>query len=1046
MMPETCVLPRFSRRRVVAAVKKLYGLEGQCQPLNGERDLNYLITASTGRYLFKIANRAEKIGMLECQHQVFERLARSRVFELVPASVRSLDGKVVETVTADDGVRHYARVVGYLEGRLLSAVNPHTPELLESLGERLALLDKSLDGFTHAALERPLLWEMHRADAVVGKFAPLLAAKEHRALVDYFTDLYQTGVSPVAGRLRRGVIHNDANDNNVLVAGDRPWAQRVVSIIDYGDMTVSWIAADAAIAAAYAMLGTMSGAMSDKAPRPLEAAASVIRGYHRNHPLTEVEISVLFELMCMRLTMSVCICAHQQSVAPDNDYLRISAQSAWDALRLLRQFSPCFAHFALRAACDLEPVPNSPAVVGWLRAAPDQFSPLVNLDLARDELLPLDTSVASPDVGAPGEPADPEILTRRLFRAIDDNACAAAIGRYGEYRLIYAGENFNDVTGHRRTLHLGIDVFMPAGSPVFAPLEGVVHSVANHDAPLDYGGTLILAHRVTDAQNKDQRKEITFYTLYGHLAPASLNHLKKGAKVEAGQPLAQMGGVHENGRWPPHVHFQIITDLLEQAAQADTFAGVGTHQHRRVWLSLCPDPNLILRIPTHKLAAPAPVSEPEEMLDARRHSLLPSLRLAYRRPISVARGAMQYLYDATGRRYLDAVNNVPHVGHCHPTVVAAERRQAGILNTNTRYLHAAIAEYSARLLQTFPEPLCVCCLVCSGSEANDLALRMARCHTERRDVVVLEHAYHGNLSALIEVSPYKHDGAGGAGAPGYVHTAAIPDGYRGKFKGKGKAAAVNYAKDVARALEDAAANGGAAAFLAESVLGCGGQVVLPAGYLQAAYAHARRAGAVCIADEVQVGFGRVGSHFWGFQTQGRAVVPDIVTLGKPIGNGHPMAAVITTREIADSFDNGMEYFNTFGGNPVSCAVGHAVLDVIEEQQLRQNALSVGDELRAGLGALQSRFPLLGEVRGLGLFIGVELVNDRDSLAPAAAQADYIAERMKQEGILIGTDGPWRNVLKIKPPLCFSQDNAAVLVETVEMILREDFAQPVGTGE
>ena len=221
MMPETCVLPRFSRRRVVAAVKKLYGLEGQCQPLNGERDLNYLITAPTGRYLFKIANRAEKIGMLECQHQVFERLARARVFELVPASVRSLDGKVVETVTADDGVRHYARMVGYLEGRLLSAVNPHTPELLESLGERLALLDKSLDGFTHAALERPLLWEMHRADAVVGKFAPLLASKEHRALVDYFTDLYQTGVPPVAGRLRRGVIHNDANDNNVLVAGDQ---------------------------------------------------------------------------------------------------------------------------------------------------------------------------------------------------------------------------------------------------------------------------------------------------------------------------------------------------------------------------------------------------------------------------------------------------------------------------------------------------------------------------------------------------------------------------------------------------------------------------------------------------------------------------------------------------------------------------------------------------------------------------------------------------------------------------------------------------------
>ena len=786
--------------------------------------------------------------------------------------------------------------------------------------------------------------------------------------------------------------------------------------------------------------------MSDKAPRPLEAAASVIRGYHRNHPLTEVEISVLFELMCMRLTMSVCICAHQQSVAPDNDYLRISAQSAWDALRLLRQFSPRFAHFALRAACDLEPAPNSPAVVDWLRAAPDQFSPLVNLDFARDELLPLDTSVASPDVGAPGEPADPEILTRRLFRAIDDNACAAAIGSYGEYRLIYAGENFNDVTGHRRTLHLGIDVFMPAGSPVFAPLEGVVHSVANHDAPMDYGGTLILAHRVTDARGKDQSKEITFYTLYGHLAPASLNHLKKGAKVEAGQPLAQMGGVHENGRWPPHVHFQIITDLLEQAAQVDTFAGVGTHQHRRVWLSLCPDPNLILKIPARKLAPP-------RRFPNRKKCSTPAATPCSRRCASPTAGPFPWpavrcsicMTPPDGATLMPSTTS-PTSGIAIPKWWPPSVGRRGFSTPIRATCTPPSLNTAHGCCRTFPEPLCVCCLVCSGSEANDLALRMARCHTERRDVVVLEHGYHGNLSALIEVSPYKHDGAGGAGAPGYVHTAAIPDGYRGKFKGRGKAAAVNYAKDVARALEDAAANGGAAAFLAESVLGCGGQVVLPAGYLQAAYAHARRAGAVCIADEVQVGFGRVGSHFWGFQTQGRAVVPDIVTLGKPIGNGHPMAAVITTREIADSFDNGMEYFNTFGGNPVSCAVGHAVLDVIEEQQLRQNALSVGDELRAGLGALQSRFPLLGEVRGLGLFIGVELVNDRDSLAPAAAQADYIAERMKQEGILIGTDGPWRNVLKIKPPLCFSQDNAAVLVETLEMILREDFAQPVGTGE
>lgn len=1024
-MPEICVLPRFSRRQAAAAAKKLYGLDGECRPLNGERDLNYLIDGLSdgrgGRYLFKIANGDEKIDQLECQHQVFERLARDCVFEQVPAGVKSVNGNSFETVTAADGTRHYTRVVGYVEGRLLSSVNPHPPALLESLGERLALLDKSLDGFTHAGLERPLLWEMHRADAIVEKFAPLLASDEHRALVSYFTNLFRGQVLPLSGQLRRGAIHNDANDNNVLVAGDDPWTQRVVSIIDYGDMTVSWIAADPAIAAAYAMLGKS---------RPLEAAASVIRGYHRTHPLSEVEISVLFELMCMRLAMSVCICAHQRSLEPGNDYLCISEAPAWETLRALRQFPPRFVHYTLRAACGLEPNPNSPVVVRWLRDPQNHFSPLVDLDLAREPLLILDTSVSSPDLAGPGESADPALLSKRLSQAIDDHACVAAIGRYNEYRLIYSNENFTDHTNYRRTLHLGLDLFMPAGTPVFAPLAGVVHSTANHDAPQEYGGTLILEHRAAG----EPGEAIIFYTLYGHLAPASLQLLHKGAGVTAGQLLARIGDIEVNGHWPPHVHFQIITDLLDHE---DTFVGVGTHQQRAVWRSLCPDPNLLLGIPARALESPA--RNRQAILDARRRSLNPSLSLAYREPIHLARGAMQYLYDASGRQYLDAVNNVPHVGHCHPKVVAAQRRQAGVLNTNTRYLYAAIAEYGERLLQTFPGSLCVCYLVCSGSEANDLALRMARCHSGRRDVVVLQHAYHGNLSALIEVSPYKHDGKGGEGAPDHVHVAAIPDGYRGPYKGNTKDTATNYAKDVNRALQDAATRGGAAAFLAESVLGCGGQVVLPDGYLRAAYTHARQAGAVCIADEVQVGFGRVGSHFWAFETQG--VTPDIVTLGKPIGNGHPMAAVITTREIAASFDNGMEYFNTFGGNPVSCAVGHAVLDVIEEQGLQENALTVGAELRAALGALQSRFPLLGEVRGAGLFIGVELVNDRDRLTPARAQADYIAERMKQEGILIGTDGPWRNVLKIKPPMCFASANATTLVDALEMILREDFAQP-----
>jgi 4-aminobutyrate aminotransferase-like enzyme len=262
----------------------------------------------------------------------------------------------------------------------------------------------------------------------------------------------------------------------------------------------------------------------------------------------------------------------------------------------------------------------------------------------------------------------------------------------------------------------------------------------------------------------------------------------------------------------------------------------------------------------------------------------------------------------------------------------------------------------------------------------------------------------------------------------------MPDPYRGPYKGYDTGLA--YAAHVAQIIENLEnGNRSPAAFIGESLLGCGGQIVLPDGYLQAVYGQVRAAGGVCIADEVQVGFGRVGSHFWGFEAQG--VVPDIVTLGKPIGNGHPLAAVITTRAVADSFANGMEYFNTFGGNPVSCAVGAAVLDVIEQEKLQANAQQVGGRLRAGLRALQEKYPLIGDVRGMGLFIGVELVKDRETLEPAAWEASYIIERMKAHGILLSTDGPLHNVLKLKPPLVFTEENADFLVETLDKVLAED---------
>jgi 4-aminobutyrate aminotransferase-like enzyme len=416
-----------------------------------------------------------------------------------------------------------------------------------------------------------------------------------------------------------------------------------------------------------------------------------------------------------------------------------------------------------------------------------------------------------------------------------------------------------------------------------------------------------------------------------------------------------------------------------------------------------------------------------------------SLSISYHNPLKIVRGSMQYLYDEDGRAYLDAVNNVPHVGHNHPRVVRAGQTQMAVLNTNTRYLHDDLVLYAERLCATLPDPLKVCYFVCSGSEANELALRLARTHTRSKETIVVDVAYHGNTSSLIEISPYKYDGPGGMGAPSYVHKVPMPDLYRGIYKHHDFQAGEKYAHFVEEAIQRMQQKGGKPGlFICESLLSCGGQIVLPDNYLRKAYRYVHDAGGVCIADEVQVGFGRVGTHFWGFETQG--VVPDIVTMGKPIGNGHPLAAVITTPEIAASFDNGMEYFNTFGGNPVSCAIGLAVLDVLEDEHLQDNALHVGTYLLCGLGGLMEKHLLIGDVRGLGLFVGIELVLNRETLEPAPAQASYIANRLKERGILLSTDGPFHNVLKIKPPMVFSQANADFLVATLDGILCEDFLQ------
>jgi 4-aminobutyrate aminotransferase-like enzyme/Ser/Thr protein kinase RdoA (MazF antagonist) len=1013
-------LPTFALADAERLALEYYGLHAVARPLPSERDQNFLLTDDSGKqFVMKLANAGELESVLDMQNQAMQRLTAAGSSVLLPRVCPTTRGDFMVKIENRHGAKHFLRLLTYVPGKLLANVSPHTPELLRSLGTTLGTITKELLDFEHVSADRELKWDARHA-GWIREYLKFVAPLERRRRVESFLDGFEKDVAPKLAALRTSVIYNDANDYNVIVGEGDPWTRRVIGVIDFGDMLRTATVSDVAVAVAYTMLGK---------PAPLAAAAHLVAGYHSTFPLEESELEVLFSLICARLFVSVTNSAYQRAAAPANEYLTISEAPAWELLERLAAIHPDFAHFSFRHACGLEPNPLTPAIVRWLENNSASFRALVEPDPKSARHLVFDLSVDSTEVGLLDEWQDPGKATERLFARLKSAGAQIGIGRYNEPRCLYSAPGFQveGIDGPEwRTIHIGLDVFAEPGSPVSAPLDGIVHSFRNNDLALDYGPTIVLQHSAGDAA-------LPFFTLYGHLSEDSLDGLREGTPVKRGAQIARVGNFPANGGWPPHLHFQIITAMLGRTGD---FPGVAPAREREIWRSISPDPNLIAGIPDLREKTPTEMN-PEQILALRSQLLSKSLSVSYRRPLEIVRGSMQYLYDASGRPFLDCVNNVAHVGHCHPRVVRAGQEQMAVLNTNTRYLHGHLVRYAERLTAKLPQPLRVCFFVCSGSEANELALRLARAHTKRKDILVLDAAYHGNTSSLIEISPYKFDGPGGAGAAPHVHKVSLPDDYRGEYKRGDPQAGAKYARQVSEAMERLPREGRqVGAFIAESLPSCGGQIVLPPNYLREVYRYVRAAGGVCIADEVQTGFGRVGTHFWGFETQG--VVPDIVTMGKPIGNGHPLAAVVTTPEIAASFANGMEYFNTFGGNPVSCAIGMAVLDVIEEEGLQARARDVGTHLINGLHALQEKHPVIGDVRGLGLFLGAEFVRDRQTLEPAAEEAGYIVNRMSECGILLSTDGPFHNVIKIKPPLAFSRADADLLIATMDRVLNEDF--------
>lgn len=760
--------PEFSLFDAAEISMNYYGLDCKAKSLQSERDQNFKLTEAGGKeYVLKISNSLEEISLLDMQNQAMQYLNHSIYPNVCPNPVASKEGNLINTITDNSGASHFVRLLDFIPGKFISEISPLSKKELFEIGSLYGSIDNALINFQHNASHRYFYWDIKHINDVRNHLE-FIDDNERKKIAEHFILQYNVFVRPKLSGLRSSVIHNDGNDNNILRRGNSE-NDKNFSIIDFGDMLHTYTVNELAILIAYLIFNSKS---------PLDTASQIIKGYHAALQLTTTELEVLFYLIASRLTMSVCISAYQYSKNPDNEYLKISEQPAWEALEKLIGINPSIAEECFKDVCNIE--------------------------------------------------------------------C-------------------NNPTGAESSL-----------------------------------------------------------------------------------------------------------------------------------------------------------------IKRRKNSMGSNLSVSYQKPLHIVRGFGQYLYDNTGNAYLDCVNNVCHVGHCHPKVVEAAQKQISVLNTNTRYLHENIIEYAERLTAKFPDPLNVCFFVCSGSEANELALRLAKNHTNRDDMIVVDHAYHGNTSSLIEISPYKFDGPGGKGKPPNVHKVHIPDVYRNPLNSHLKNAGVEYADEVRRLLEELeATNIKPAGFIAESIAGVGGQIFYPQDYLSTVYNHIRNACGLCIADEVQVGFGRVGSKFWGFELQ--SVVPDIVTLGKPIGNGHPLGAVITTREIAESFDNGMEYFNTFGGNPVSCAIGLEVLKVIEEENLQENALEVGSYLMDLLSKLKDEHNIIGDVRGEGLFIGIELVKDRATKEPAAEEASRIVEKMKDKFILLSTDGPYHNVIKFKPPMVFNKVNADELV-------------------
>jgi 4-aminobutyrate aminotransferase-like enzyme/Ser/Thr protein kinase RdoA (MazF antagonist) len=963
-----------------------FGIDGVASELGSQQDANFLLTDAQGaRAVLKIANPAFSRLELEAQDAATRHLAERQPGLRLPVSRAGASGATIETVDVG-GERMLARVIDHLGGGTLSGGGYLPPVAVASLGEVAARVSRGLADFAHPGTERVLQWDLRHAAAVVERLAPCIADEARRAAVVDATAWASALVARVADRLPTQVIHGDVADDNVVCTVSALGYRVADGVIDFGDVMTSWRVAELAVA--------MSSVLHHAGASVLSVLPAV-RAFDAVAPLTPDEVEALWPLVVLRGAVLVASGNQQASIDADNDYATGAIEHEWRIFEVADSVPLAVMTEVLRDALGLAapssdaggraipPVPVPPVVAPLVPA-------LADLDAAAFSVLSFSSD--SDEVNE-GRWLD-ESLEFDAARRLLETGSGAVVTVYGERWLSRSRALSPDAPA---VAALSTSVFLAASTAVHAPWSGRLERRDEAVELVSRGVRLVLRGLDTG--------------------------LASGTQLRAGQQLGTTALV-EAGLSTLSV--QLVT--LEQGAapefvQSALFAG---------WTLVSPDTTYLLVSAAPRRSEPA---DEGALLERRAAVFADVQEHYYASPPRIERGWRHTLVDTDARCYLDMVNNVASVGHAHPRIAEAAHRQLQRFNSNSRFHYSSVVELSERLTELLPDPLDTVFLVNSGSEADDLALRIAWAWSGRHNVVAVREAYHGWTYATDAVSTSVADNPDALETrPPWVHTVPAPNAYRGELRG---ADAAHYGSRAAAEIRELTASGRPpAAFLAEAFYGNAGGMPLPDGYLAEVYAAVREAGGLAIADEVQVGYGRLGEWFWGFEQQG--VVPDIVTVAKAMGNGHPLGAVVTSREVAENYRSQGYFFSSAGGSPVSSVIGLAVLDVLRDEGLQENARVVGGHLRSRLAALADTHQLVGAVHGSGLYLGLEFVLSRDTLDPATLETAAICERMRELGVIIQATGDRQNILKIKPPLTLTIDDADYFVAMLDRVLTEGY--------